>query len=123
MQTSSDSSTDVDPAEQTRRQETYALTVYILQALSFLVPLTAVAGVVINYLKLTEVQGIWLESHFRWQLRTFWWGLLGSIIAAVLTIILIGWLLWAAVVVWVIYRIVVGWLALQDKQPAPQSRL
>lgn len=53
--------------------------VYVLQALSFVLPLTALAGIVINYIKEDDVRNSWLESHFTWQKRTFWFGLLWSV--------------------------------------------
>ena len=50
--------------------------VYLLQALGFLIGITWLVAVVINYVKLDDVRGTWMESHFRWQIRTFWFGLL-----------------------------------------------
>lgn len=88
--------------------------VYILQALSLLVGLTAVAAVIINYLKRDEVRGTYLESHFNWQIKTFWWLLAGLVIGWLLTLVLIGFLVLLVVWIWYIYRIVKGWLALND---------
>lgn len=90
--------------------------VYILQALSLVVGLTAVAAVIINYLKRDEVRGTWLESHFDWQIKTFWWMLIGVVVGWVLTLVLIGFLILLAVWIWYIYRIVKGWLALNDNR-------
>ena len=97
--------------------KTLTTVVYALQALGFFVGITWIVAVVINYVKLDEVRGTWLESHFRWQIRTFWWGLLWGIVGAVLLLILIGWLVLVAVGIWVIYRIVKGWLALYEGAP------
>jgi uncharacterized membrane protein len=72
-----------------------------------------------NYVKKDEVAGTWLESHFRWQIRTFWWGLLWGLIGGILTIVLIGFAVLLAVGVWIIYRIVKGWLNLNDRRPMP----
>ena len=88
--------------------------VYILQALSLLVGLTAVAAVIINYLKRDEVRGTYLESHFNWQIKTFWWLLAGLVIGWLLTLVLIGFLVLLVVWIWYIYRIVKGWLALNN---------
>lgn len=88
--------------------------VYILQALSLLVGLTAVAAVIINYLKRDEVRGTYLESHFNWQIKTFWWLLAGLVIGWLLTLVLIGFLVLLVVWIWYIYPIVKGWLALND---------
>ncbi|CAL7962194.1 hypothetical protein GAMM_340003 [Gammaproteobacteria bacterium] len=44
--------------------------VYLCQALSFFFGITAIAGIILNYLKFDEVKGTWLESHFMWQTAT-----------------------------------------------------
>ena len=93
------------------------LLVYALQAASFLIGLTLIAAVVINYVKRRDVQGSWLESHFRWQIRTFWFSVLWSIVGALTMVILVGYLILLADMVWLIYRIVRGWLALNDGRP------
>lgn len=94
-----------------------ALLVYVLQAIGFLVGLTWIAGVVINYLKIGAVRNTWLETHFNWQLRTFWIGLAGMAIAWALMIVKIGALIGLAVTVWAIYRVARGWLALVNRRP------
>jgi uncharacterized membrane protein len=91
--------------------------VYALQAAGFLVAITWIVAVVINYVKVDETTGTWLESHFRWQIRTFWWGLLWGVLGALLMFVLVGFLVWFAAGVWIIYRIVKGWLALNDGKP------
>ncbi len=94
--------------------KTITTVVYALQALSFFVGITAIVAIVINYVKVDDIRGTWLESHFRWQIRTFWFGLLWGVIGSVLLIVLVGWFVLAADAVWVIYRIVKGWLRLND---------
>ena len=96
---------------------TLATIVYALQALGFFLGITWIVGVVIDYVKLDDVKGTWLESHFRWQIRTFWWGLLWGLVGAVLLLVLVGWLVLLAAGIWVIYRIVKGWLALSEGKP------
>ncbi|MFN3565864.1 MAG: DUF4870 family protein [Burkholderiaceae bacterium] len=91
-----------------------ALVVYVLYALSFLYGVTAVAGVVIAYIKRDDVRGTWLESHFAWQIRTFWWGLVWTALGIVLAIVGVGFLILFAVWIWAIYRVVKGWLRLND---------
>ena len=92
-----------------------AVAVYVLQALSFFLGgITGLAGVIINYVKLDEVRGTWVEPHFRWQIRTFWIGLLWTVIGVVTTMIIVGWFILLAIAVWIIYRIVKGALALND---------
>lgn len=95
-----------------------AVAVYILQGLSFFLGgITGLAGVIVNYVKLDEVQGTWIEPHFRWQIRTFWIGLLWGVIGFITTFIIIGWLILLAISIWVIFRIVKGALALNDGLP------
>jgi uncharacterized membrane protein len=92
----------------------YVFAVYILQALSFLFLVTSVAGVIINYIKDDDVRGSWLESHFIWQKRTFWYGLLWITLGYLTWSILISRLLLAVVPFWLIYRIAKGWVYLVD---------
>jgi uncharacterized membrane protein len=91
--------------------------VYVCQALSYFFGITAVVGVIINYLRLDEARGTWLESHFVWQIRTFWISLAAAIIGCVFIFIGIGFLILAANLVWIIYRVIKGWLLLQKGQP------
>jgi uncharacterized membrane protein len=90
--------------------------VYGLYAASFFNGVTALIGVVIAYVKRGDVAGHWLESHYRWQIATFWWGLLLSVVGGVLTLVLIGWLILSLAAVWFIYRIVKGWLRLGERR-------
>src|SRR5512145_2097048 len=91
--------------------------------LMFLTGWPSIIAVIFNYVKRGDVRGTWLESHFRWQIRTFWYGLLwvglcGLFLVMTLGIgILIVWLPLAIVTVWFVYRIVRGWLALRDGRP------
>jgi len=96
---------------------------YALYAASCLVGLTAIAAIIINYLKRDDVAGTWVASHFEWQIKTFWYGLAGAIVSWLMMFVLIGFPLLLAVGVWVIYRIVKGWLALADGKPVDASQL
>lgn len=96
------------------RKYTYA--VYILQALSFVTLITAILGVIINYVKHEDAHGNWLESHFRWQKATFWYGLLWIVLGVLTTPILIGYLVLPGVTIWLIYRIARGWIYLVDRK-------
>jgi len=101
--------------QEPRNARNLAIVVYILQALSFFLGgVTALVGVIVNYVKLDEVRGTWLEPHFRWQIRTFWIGLLWTVIGFVTTMLIIGWFILVGIAIWVIYRVVVGALALND---------
>ena len=90
---------------------------------AFLTGWPSMIAVILNYVERSEVRGTWLESHFRWQIRTFWFGLLwvtlcGLFIVATLGIgLLIAWLPLTLVGLWFIYRIVRGWLRLMDHLP------
>lgn len=103
-----------------RSMKNLAQIVYILYALSYFTGLTtAIVGIIINYVKLDDVAGIWLESHFRWQIRTFWFGILWAVIGIATVFVLIGFAILFANFCWIIYRIVKGWLNLNDNKPMP----
>ena len=88
---------------------------------AFLTGWPSIIAIFLNYAKRRDVRGTFLESHFRWQIRTFWFALLWCVIGTLLIVTLVGIPLALAVFfadsVWVIYRIVRGWLALQDRKP------
>ena len=89
----------------------------------------SIIAVIINYVKRSEVRGTYLDTHFSWQIRTFWWALLISVIVGVLgltlAIVLIGFAIWIigffVLGIWAIYRIARGWLALMDRRPMPAA--
>lgn len=91
--------------------------IYVLYAASFLVGITAIVAIVMNYIKKGDVAGTFLESHFRWQMRTFWFGLLWSVVGGLLVVVVVGWAVIAANFVWLIYRIVKGLLRLNENKP------
>jgi uncharacterized membrane protein len=91
--------------------------VYGLQAASMLVGVTLFAGVIINYLRREQVTGTWLESHFTWQIRTFWWSLAWCVLGIVSAIVLIGVFILIGSGVWFVYRIVRGWIELNEGRP------
>ena len=96
-------------------QKNMALLVYVLQGLGFFTGgVTYIVAIVINYIKMDEVRGTWIEGHFRWQMNTFWYGLLWSIVGLLFWLILMGWLASAIVSIWMIYRIIKGALYLND---------
>jgi uncharacterized membrane protein len=99
--------------------KTVTAVVYALHAIGFFSGITWIVAVIVNYVKLEDARGTWLESHFRWQIRTFWWGLLWGVIGSVLLLILIGWLVLAAAGIWIIYRIVKGAMYLSENRPLP----
>jgi len=87
---------------------------------AFLTGWPSLIAVILNYVKRSDARGTWLESHFRWQIRTFWFGLLWVSLCALFIVmtlgigILIAWLPLAIVSLWFVYRIVRGWVALRD---------
>jgi uncharacterized membrane protein len=105
-------------AEQVAGLRQITLVVYILQALSFFFGITAIVGVVINYVKKEDAAGTLYESHFDWQIRTFWWGLAWSVLGFILIFAFgLGFIVWFVAWIWMIYRVVKGWLKWNDNQP------
>ncbi|PJA32201.1 MAG: hypothetical protein CO187_05230 [Zetaproteobacteria bacterium CG_4_9_14_3_um_filter_53_7] len=94
-----------------------ATLVYALQAGAFIVPISFFAAVIVNYVKKDDVAGTWVESHFRWQIRTFWFGLLWAFFGVITLIMGIGYFILIGLAGWTIYRIAKGWLALADGKP------
>ncbi len=90
---------------------------------AFLIGWPSIIAVVMNYLKQSEARGTWLESHFRWQLRTFWYGVLWAAICMLFLVFTLGigiivvWLPLGLLTIWFIYRIVRGWMALSNRRP------
>jgi uncharacterized membrane protein len=81
----------------------------------------SIIAVIINYLKRGSARGSWAASHYRWQIRTFWYALLWLVIAVLLAVTVvgapIGLGLMFVVTLWLIYRIARGWIRLLDRQP------
>jgi len=102
---------------QMKSLQSLTLVVYILYALSYFTGITAIIGIIINYVKRDAVAGTWLESHFTWQIRTFWFSLLWAVIGVATFFLLIGMVILFANFCWIIYRIVKGWLNLNDNKP------
>jgi uncharacterized membrane protein len=92
---------------------------------SFIFGWPSIIAVIINYVKRGDARGTWLESHFDWQIRTFWyaaaWATLVFLIGLPLTLVIIGFGVWAlgffVLGIWAIYRIAAGWMRLRDRQP------
>jgi len=88
---------------------------------SFIGSLPSIVAVIMNYARRSATHGTFLESHFRWQLRTFWFAVLWACVSGLVILTIIGILLGllglCALAIWIIYRLVRGWLALRDKRP------
>jgi uncharacterized membrane protein len=114
---------------------TYTHVIYALHALAVLVGITtfhtivlsfvgslpSIVAVIMNYARRSATHGTFLESHFRWQIRTFWYALLWTCVCVLLIVTLVGALIGlpglAAVGIWIAYRVIRGWLALRDRKP------
>ena len=89
---------------------------------AFLTGWPSLIAVILNYVKRSEVRGTWLESHFRWQIRTFWFGVLWSVLCFLFVLFTLGLgllIVWIPIVfisLWFIYRIVRGWMALNERR-------
>jgi len=83
----------------------------------------SIIAVIINYVKRGDVRGSYLDSHFSWQIRTFWYALLWLLVVTLLIFTLVGiplaWLLGVGVGIWVLYRIIRGWITLGNGKPMP----
>jgi uncharacterized membrane protein len=90
---------------------------------AFLVGWPSIIAVILNYIKRDDARGTWLESHFRWQIRTFWYGLLWVSLCAIFVVFTLGigllivWLPLAVVAGWFIYRVLRGWMRLSADLP------
>lgn len=90
---------------------------------AFLTGWPSIIAVIMNYMKQSEARGTWLESHFRWQIRTFWFGLLWASICVAFVVVtlgiglLIAWLPMGFITLWFIYRVVRGWMVLSARRP------
>jgi uncharacterized membrane protein len=90
---------------------------------SFLIGVPSIIAVIMNYIKRSEASGTWLESHFRWQIRTFWFGVFWVALCSLFVVFTLGlgiflvWLPLGVLTIWFIYRVVRGWLALRDHRP------
>jgi uncharacterized membrane protein len=106
----------------------YTHWVYAIYAISLFTGVPMIIAVIMSYVRRAETRGTWLETHFRWQGRTFWFSLLwlvvSSIVAAPLLLLfgiglVVGLFGFALVGLWFIYRIARGWLTLCEKRPMP----
>ena len=98
---------------------TLTMVIYVLYAVSALVGITALVAIIINYVKRDETRGTVYESHFTWQIRTFWWGLLWAIVGVATVWLLVGFAILAANSIWLIYRVVRGFLNWNDGRAMP----
>jgi uncharacterized membrane protein len=90
---------------------------------SFVGSVPSIVAVVLNYLKRSDARGTWLESHYSWQIRTFWYALAWLLVGVVLMLTIVGIpiavVVLAAMTLWIVYRIGRGWLRLNSRRPMP----
>jgi uncharacterized membrane protein len=98
--------------------------VYILYLVSLAVGVTSIVGLVMAYVNQGQAPA-WMETHYRFQIRTFWILLLYSLVALLLTFVIIGVVLWPLILIWFIVRCVKGLMAIERRQayPSPASWL
>lgn len=90
---------------------------------AFLTGWPSILAVILNYIKRPEARNTWLESHFQWQIRTFWFGVLWVALCALFVIFTLGigvlvvWLPLAVVTIWFVYRVLRGWMRLAARRP------
>lgn len=110
-------------AEELAGLKNMTMVVYALQALSFAWGITAIVGLIVNYVKREDARGTLYESHFSWQIRTFWWGLLWGVVGLLLAIVGVGFVIMFVAWIWMIYRVVKGWLKLSEGKPVLPSNV
>jgi len=90
---------------------------------AFLIGWPSIIAVIMNYIKRSEAGGTWLESHFRWQIRTFWYGAFWAALCGIFVVLTFGigaivvWIPLGFLAIWFVYRVARGWLALRDRRP------
>jgi uncharacterized membrane protein len=95
--------------------------VYILYFIGFVVGITSIAGLIVAYLKRGEAAPD-AATHFTYQIRTFWIGLLFGVIGMVTMLILIGWVIALATVVWMLVRLIKGFILAGEGKPVPNPQ-
>jgi uncharacterized membrane protein len=98
--------------------KTVAMVVYALQALSFFWGLPAIVAIIIDYVKREDARGTVYETHIDWQISTFWWGLVWTVLGlATMWVFGLGMIVLAVAYIWLIYRVVKGFLRLTEGRP------
>ena len=90
---------------------------------AFLFGVPSILAVILNYVRRSDVRGSYLESHFRWQIRTFWfaflWAAFGGVLAVTILLMPVAFVIWGVLAAWVIYRVARGWLNLREARAMP----
>ncbi len=97
----------------------------VLVVTTFVTGWPSIIAVILNYAKRSEVRGTWLDSHFGWQIRTFWFAVLWLVVGGMVFVTFIGFpvavVIWILTGLWVLYRIARGWMTLSAEKPMPPS--
>lgn len=96
---------------------TIPMIIYVLYLANLVIPFTALVGIIMAYIN--KGDGNFLDSHYQFQIRTFWIGLLYALVGALLTLIVIGWLVLLFYLIWLIIRCVKGFKYLNKQEPMP----
>jgi len=91
--------------------------VYGLYLISLFTAVPAFLGVIVAYAKRRDAAGTIEASHYRYAIRTFWWGLFWLVVAILLKVVLVGFVVLALLWLWFLWRTCIGWLALLDDRP------
>ncbi len=95
-----------------------ATVIYVLYAVGFITGITALIGVILAYVQRREAPA-WLQSHYTYQIYTFWIGLAAILVGSLLSAILVGFLVLLAWFIWTVARIVIGLSQLHRRRPIP----
>lgn len=120
--------TEIDGATGRPADTKVAHIMYLMHGIApFTAWLLAVGAIIVGAMTREQVRGTFIDSHYSWLARTFWWGLLWIAICAVITAILVltvvgivvAWIPFTVLFLWYLYRVIRGWLALNDGRPMP----
>ena len=106
-------------SQQLQSVRTLTLVVYILYAIGVFTGLPALIGIIVNHVKAGDTAGTIYRSHFSWQMRSFWWGLLWGIVGGVTLWLFVGFFILGANWLWLVYRLVRGFLNWNDGKAMP----
>lgn len=113
--------TPVEPQTQTSvnpDEKKVVQIVYILQALGFVFGLTFIAAVIVNYVKRGDMESDFAKSHMSFQIRTFWWSTIWSVLSIILTFVIIGYVTLFINFAWTLYRVIRGFIKMNENKPA-----
>ncbi|HYC02501.1 MAG TPA: hypothetical protein VED40_04370 [Azospirillaceae bacterium] len=111
----------MEPGSMARDDASMVKIVYVLYLVSLVVGVTSLVGLVLAYVNRGSASG-WLQSHYDFQIRTFWIGLIAGFCSFILTFVLIGWPLLLLVTIWFIVRSAKGLSNAMNSRPMPDPQ-